>query len=163
MTAPQSQQSASTCEPSSLIELHFLGQPAPQGSKVLTKWGGMREVSAKVQPWRASVQYACAEQYKGPVITEPVAVEITFVRPRAKNHWSTAKGKEDQLLPSAPQHCTVGGDLDKLTRGLLDPLTTRCGGNVLEDDSLVVSLRVGKRYGTKNESAGASCKIRIIS
>ena len=102
MTAPQSQQSASTCEPSSLIELHFLGQPAPQGSKVLTKWGGMREVSAKVQPWRASVQYACAEQYKGPVITEPVAVEITFVRPRAKNHWSTAKGKEDQLLPSAP-------------------------------------------------------------
>ena len=138
-----------------VIRLHFLGEPAPQGSKVQTKYGGMREVSTKIQPWRASVQYACDEQYKGEVLTCPVRMEVTFVLYRAKNHWSTAKGKEDQLLPSAPEHCTVGGDIDKLARGLLDPLTTRCGGNVLEDDRQVVELSLKKRYAEKAESVGA--------
>ena len=70
-----------------VIHLKFLGEPAPQGSKVQTKWGAMREVSKKLEPWRASIQYACAEQFKGDPIAEPVAVEVTFLFPRAKSHY----------------------------------------------------------------------------
>ena len=158
MTALQSPTSANTCAPNTPIELRFLGEPAPQGSKVQTRWGGMREVSAKVQPWRASVQYACDQQYQGPVITGPVAMEVTFVLPRAKGHYGTGRNA-DKLKPSAPEHCTIGGDIDKLARGLLDPLTVRCGGNVLEDDRQIVTLRLQKRYAGRTESAGALVKV----
>ena len=76
----------------------------------------MKESSAKVAPWRAAVSYACEQQFNGEAITEPVAMEIEFILPRAKGHWSTAKGKENQLKASAPQHCTSSalGDIDKL-------------------------------------------------
>ena len=122
----------------------------------------MKEVSKKLEPWRASVQYACAKQYKGDPITGPVALDITFVMPRSKSHFSTAKGKEDRLLPSAPLHHTKTPDLDKVLRGLLDPLTVRCGGNVLKDDSQVVQLTCKKRYAEANEPSGALVSIRIL-
>ena len=145
-----------------MIELRFYGDPAPQGSKSLTRYGGMREVSKKVQPWRASVQYATDQQYKGPVLTGPVSIEIEFILHRAKSHWSRAIGKEHELLPSAPTHCTVGGDVDKLCRGLLDPLSTRCGGNILEDDRQVVELKARKRYADRREAAGAVVVIQEL-
>ena len=144
------------------VVLTFLGEPAPQGSKQMTRWGGMREVSKKIEPWRASVQYACLEQYKGPIITDPVSLVLTFRLPRPKNHWSSAKGKEDQLLPSAPMHHTTTPDIDKLIRGLLDPLTVRCGGNVLKDDSLVVQLKVHKQYANRFEPTGATATIIVL-
>ena len=147
----------------SVIRLQFHGEPAPQGSKQVTRYGGLREVSTKIEPWRASVQYACDKQYKGDPIAEPVALEVTFILPRAKSHFSTAKGKEDQLLPSAPVHHTKTPDLDKLLRGLLDPLTVKCGGNVLIDDSYVVQLNSSKRYQRDaSEPVGALCTIRIV-
>ena len=142
-----------------MIELRFRGEAAPQGSKVLSRWGGMREASKKVEPWRGVVQYQSEQQYKGPVITEAVSVEITFLIARGKGHWSKRKGKEDQLLPSAPTHHTSAPDVDKLTRGLLDPLTVRCGGCVLKDDSQVVEIVARKRYAERCESAGAMVRI----
>ena len=163
MTALQSQRSVSTCEQKSPIELRFSGEAAPQGSKTVTRWGGLREVSKKIEPWRGVVQYQSEQQYKGPVITEAVSVEITFLIARGKGHWSKAKGKEDQLLPSAPAHHTSAPDVDKLTRGLLDPLTTRCGGCVLKDDSQVVEIVARKRYAERCESAGALVRINLIS
>ena len=145
-----------------MIELRFYGEAAPQGSKVVTKWGGLKEVSKKIQPWRASVQYACDQLYQGPVLTGPVSVEVEFILPRAKSHWSTAKGKEHELKPSAPTQCTVGGDLDKLCRGLLDPLTVRCGGSILDDDRQVVVLQARKRYADRREASGALVKIEAL-
>jgi Holliday junction resolvase RusA-like endonuclease len=145
-----------------VIELRFLGEPAPQGSKVLTRFGAMREASKKIEPWRAVVQYQSEQQYKGPVIEGPVSIDVTFVFTRAKSHWSTAKGKTDQLLPSAPLHYTKTPDLDKAIRGLLDPLTTRCGGCVLKDDSSVVEIVARKRYAKRCESAGALVRIEHI-
>ena len=162
MTALQPPRSASHSAPSGWIELHFLGDPAPQGSKVQTKWGGMKEVSKKIEPWRASVQYACEKQWFYPVITEAVEMKVTFILPRAKGHWSTAKSKPGQLLPSAPVHHTIRPDSDKLLRGLLDPLTVRCGGNVLSDDSLVVRLSLEKRYAEIDEPSGALVRLRIV-
>ena len=157
-----SQKSASHSAPSGWIELHFLGDPAPQGSKVQTKWGGMKEVSKKIEPWRGSVQYACDKQYKGDPITDPVEMSITFILPRSKSHYRTAKGKEHELLPGAPRHHTKKPDSDKLLRGLLDPLTVTCGGNVLRDDSLIVRLFLEKRYAEIDEPSGALVRLRIV-
>ena len=145
----------------SVFKLHFLGDPAPQGSKVLSKWGGLREVSKKIQPWRASVQYACAEQFQGDPITEAVAMEVTFILPRAKNHYGTGRNAT-KLKGSAPAHHTKTPDLDKLLRGVLDPMTVKCGGNVLNDDSQIVKLLCSKRYASAGESSGALVSIRMV-
>jgi len=144
-----------------VIHLKFLGEPAPQGSKQITRWGGLREVSAKIHPWRASVQYASAEQYKGEPITEAVKLDVTFVLPRAKNHYGTGRNAK-KLKDSAPRNHTKTPDLDKLLRGLLDPLTVKCGGNVLVDDSCVVGLNASKRYAEANESSSALVTITIV-
>lgn len=144
-----------------VIRLKFLGEPAPQGSKTVSRWGGLREVSAKIQPWRASVQYACSEQYKGEPIAQAVELEVTFVLPRAKNHYGTGRNAT-KLKDSAPTHHTKTPDLDKLLRGILDPMTVKCGGNVLIDDSCVVALNGRKRYAEASESSGALVTIRIV-
>lgn len=157
-----------TAAKQSVFHFKFLGEPAPQGSKVQTRWGGLKEVSAKIQPWRASIQYASAEQYKGDPIAEPVALEVTFILPRAKNHYGTGRNA-NKLKDSAPRHHTKTPDLDKLLRGLLDPLTVRCGGNVLIDDSQIVELKAVKRYvnepdrtGSESERTGCLVSIRIL-
>ena len=144
-----------------VINLKFLGEPAPQGSKVQTKWGGLKEVSAKIQPWRASVQYACAEQFKGEPIAEPVVLDVTFILPRAKNHYGTGRNAT-KLKDSAPRHHTKTPDIDKLLRGVLDPMTVRCGGNVLSDDSQIVEIRCKKAYAEANECSGALVTIRVL-
>ena len=143
------------------IELRFCGSPAPQGSKTLTRWG-MKESSDRVAPWRASIQYACRDQYKGPVINDPAHVYVTFVLPRAKAHWSTKKGCEDQLKPSAPTECTIGGDTDKLCRAVLDGLSATCGGCILKDDRLVTKLVATKRYAAAGEPSGALVRVQIV-
>ena len=144
------------------IKLRILGEVASQGSKTLTRWGSMRESSKKLMPWRNSIQYACDEQYHGPLLTGPVEIDVTFLFARAKHHWSTAKGKEDQLVPSAPRHHSITPDVDKCLRALLDGLSAKCGGNVLRDDSLVVRLRCEKKYASAEESPGALVSLRII-
>ena len=150
-----------TAAKQSVFHFKFLGEPAPQGSKQITRWGGLKEVSAKIHPWRASVQYACAEQFKGDPIAEPVALEVTFILPRAKNHYGTGRNA-NKLKDSAPRHHTKTPDVDKLLRGLLDPMTVRCGGNVLSDDSVVVHLNGSKRYAEANESSGALVTIKVL-
>ena len=120
----------------------------------------MRESSSKVAPWRAAVVYACEQQYSGEPITGPVSMEIEFILPRAKNHWSTAKGKEDQLKPSAPLHCTGTPDIDKAARSTLDGCAVRSGGCLIADDSQVVSLALAKRYAERLEPTGAVIRLR---
>ena len=144
------------------IKLRILGEVASQGSKTLTRWGSMRESSKKLMPWRHSIQYACDQQYHGPLLTGPVEIDVTFLFVRPKGHWSTAKGKGDQLLPSAPRHHSTTPDVDKCLRALLDGLSAKCGGNVLRDDSLVVRLRCSKRYASAEESPGALVLLRTI-
>lgn len=121
----------------------------------------MREVSKKLQPWRASIQYACEQQYQGEPIDHAVALDVTFVFPRPKTHYGTGRNAT-KLKDSAPRHHTKTPDLDKLLRGVLDPMTVKCGGNVLMDDACVMQLKAGKRYAEHGESTGALVSIRII-
>lgn len=143
------------------IVLRVLGKPAPQGSKVQSRWGGMRESSPNVMPFRNSVIYAADQQYKGEPLTCAVHLEAEFIFIRPQSHMSKAKGREHELLPSAPIHCTSSqlGDLEKLARCLCDGLSRTCGGSVLHDDRLVVGMTLSKRYASPEEQAGALVKV----
>ena len=156
--------SASTSgQRSSTLEFWIPGVPAPQGSKIATRWGTMRESSQKVAPWRNSVMWTTENEYQLPPIIDPVCVEITFVFTRPKGHYGTGKNCE-KLKPSAPEHCTSAahGDLDKVARCTLDGLAQRSGGCVLKDDSQVIVLRCEKRYASAHESSGALVRITPI-
>ena len=102
MTALQPPRSAKHSVPSGWIELHFLGDPAPQGSKVQTKWGGMKEVSKKIEPWRASVQYACEKQWFIP--SSRSSGDEGYVCSTSSQGPLVYCEETGQLLPSAVHH-----------------------------------------------------------
>lgn len=122
--------------------LYVLGNPAPQGSKRYlgtTKLGRgiVVETSDKTKPWRADIIGAC-RQYRldNPETVFPMTgglvcrMSFNFRRPasvsRKKRPWMT-----------------VPPDLDKLVRGVLDPLQV---AGIITNDSEVCDLRAEKVY-----------------
>ncbi len=148
---------------STTLEFWIPGVAAPQGSKIATRWGTMRESSKRVGPWRNSVMWTTENEYHLPPINDPVSVEITFFFARPKSHYGTGRNCA-KLKDSAPNHCTssLHGDIDKLARCTLDGLAHRSGGCVLKDDSLVVMLQCSKQYASADESTGALVKIKNL-
>ena len=148
-------------ESSSLIEIRVYGIPAPQGSKTVSRWGGLRESSKAVGPWRTEVGYASRQAFAGPPLSVPVELHVTFYFPRPKSHYGTGRNAE-KLKASAPMHCTSSrhGDIDKLCRSTLDGLAVRSGGSVITDDSLVVELICSKQYASAEIQPGALVLIR---
>ncbi len=134
------------------------GKPAPQGSKVSTRYGGMREASQFVMPWRNQIVSACIEQKinNGKIIEQPVEIFIDFLFHRPQGHYGTGRN-EGNLKPSAPTYPTTRttGDIDKLCRCTLDGLSIPSGGILLRDDSLVVKLRAKKSFAAKGGFQGA--------
>lgn len=121
--------------------------PATQGSKRHVGHGIMRETNARLPAWRSLVAQAALDT-KLPLYNTPVSISITFRFLRAKGHYNSSG-----LSPKAPVHLTSKqkGDIDKLTRAVLDALT----GTLLHDDSQVVQLAAHKRYCTTDEKPGA--------
>lgn len=108
------------------------GAPAPQGSKRHVGHGRMIESSTAVGPWRERVALAVhAERW--PLLTGPVAVDLSFVMPRPK---STPKRRTPAAIKRP--------DLDKLERAILDALT----GIAFQDDAQVVELGASKRLAS---------------
>tara|TARA_R100001126_G_C4736129_1_gene106198 strand:+ start:76 stop:531 length:456 start_codon:yes stop_codon:yes gene_type:complete len=134
------------------------GKPAPQGSKISTRYGGMREASQLVMPWRNQIVSACIEQQinNGEIIEQPVDIYIDFLFFRPQGHYGSGRNAE-HLKPSAPPYpiTRTTGDIDKLCRSTLDGLSIPSGGILLRDDSLVVNLRAKKSFATKGGFQGA--------
>ena len=122
-------------------------EPATQGSKSLMPNGVMRETNQRLRPWRSHITDA-ALQTNYPLTTAPVSIAITFRFLRPKSHFN-----KSGLSPKAPPHLTSKhkGDIDKLSRAVLDALT----GSLLHDDSQVVQLSAHKRYTCPGELPGA--------
>lgn len=124
------------------VRLHVEGTPAPQGSKVRTRYG-MRESSKRLKPWRDLVKQAasikCDELALLGPLQPPYRVEMWFYirKPRTTRN----------PYPTAP---TIG-DLDKLVRGVLDGLTQ---GGLLEDDRFVVKHAAEKEWAAASEEPG---------
>lgn len=127
------------------------GVPAPQGSKVRTKWG-VREDNPATRPWRTAVGWEASalrasiddnEQYD-PVfpLAGPLSLWVVFFFPRPKNHYGSGRNA-NILKPSAPIFHTSKPDGDKLTRAIGDSLT----GILVRDDSQFCDVRAVKLYG----------------
>lgn len=117
------------------------GRPKPQGSKtsgVNRKTGKtfVREDNAGTKPWRKIMVEALQDDRGVPLarFESAVWVRLRFVFLRPKSH-----------APSSLPTSKALGDVDKLTRNVLDALTQ---AGVITDDKFVVRLRdVEKIYG----------------
>lgn len=135
-----------------LIEIP--GTPAPQGSKVRTRFG-MREDNPNTRPWRATVASyakeavldvaAPPELRGGALLTGPVAVALELAFPRPKSHYRTGR-HAGVVKDTAPLWHAQKPDADKLARAILDGLRD---GGVYRDDSQVCALRVLKFWAGK--------------
>ena len=109
---------------------------APQGSKTLGRYGGLREASKRVKPYRDALKVYAKEAMRGKKpLTGPVAINVTFCFVQAQSNRD--------IYPIGRNI----GDLDKLCRSTLDALT----GIVYEDDSQVSVLSAQKYYMRKDE------------
>jgi crossover junction endodeoxyribonuclease RusA len=138
-----------------VITLQVHGEPAPQGSKSVSRHGGVYEKSRKVKPWRDAIRAAALQQGARP-IAGPVEVAITFWLPRPKGHYRTGRNS-DRLRPAAPVRPATRPDLDKLTRSTLDGLASGCAYG---DDGQVVELWVSKWYAGDLHAPGAEIIIK---
>jgi hypothetical protein len=130
-----------------IFTMDVLGRPAPQGSKLISGNGAMREASAYLPAWRAAVKRACYEAYRAagiapetlPLFGGPVTVDLRF-------RLATA-------FDDAP-------DVDKLARAVLDALggSRKKGARVFDDDCRVVLLVVSKLPGPH---ATNGCRIEV--
>lgn len=123
------------------------GVPAPQGSKVRTRWG-VREDNPATRPWRNAVTWEATHAMNGaPPYTGPLELHVIFQFPRPKSHFRTGRHAAE-LKPSAPAWCATKPDTDKLLRAIGDALT----GVVAVDDSQFVKVTALKVYGTPKAS-----------
>ena len=136
----------------SALEFRVRGIPAPQGSKRAYVRNGRANLvemaGASLKAWRQDVTVAAlaaTRQGGWYVIDKPVAVHVGFYMPRPKSR------PLDVIHAKRP-------DIDKLTRAVLDALTT---ANVWEDDSLVADLKVWKRYEDEH-GPGACIAVQVI-
>lgn len=129
------------------------GTPAPKGSFNVYpgKKGGRpngRESSKRYPPWRKLIEAKARTVMDGlPLIEPPYSVGLTFYVHR----------------PKAPKYPWPGslivGDIDKLTRGVLDALK----GIVIVDDAHVVRFHEqSKRYVRPGQEPGCAISIRHV-
>lgn len=138
------------------ISIEIEGKPVTQGSK--KAWYDQKTArvmmtedrDVELTSWRREVSNAAKQGlYRGGInqpTTEPVAVSISFFFLRPINHYGSGKNSQT-LKPGAPRypHGRIG-DIDKLTRAILDSLTD---ARVWVDDAQVVSLKASKRWANR--------------
>ena len=125
-------------------QLFVPGVPAPQGSKRHVGNGVLVESSKRLRPWRATVTAAIVEAgwAHDPILAGPVHVAVQFDLPRPAYHYGT--GRNAGVLKSrAPLWHDKRGDVDKLSRAVLDALTE---AGAIRDDAQVASLSATKQY-----------------
>ena len=131
----------------SVITFEVAGTPAPQGSKIRTRYG-MRESSKRVKPWRDLVKQAASiradELCLLTPLEPPYRVDVWFYirKPRTTR----------ALWPVAP---TVG-DVDKLARAANDALTA---SGIIHDDRFITELSASKQWAGDGETPGAIIRI----
>lgn len=143
------------------LVIHVVGTPVAQGSKVANRHGGgVRDSNAKkLKPWRAEVAGIVADTIASTgwqTLDEACEVEISFFHARPQAHFGTGRNA-GVLKPSAPCWKATAPDVDKLTRAILDSLTT---AQAFRDDGRVARLVVEDRYA--DQATGARITVRPL-
>lgn len=139
------------------LSFFVCGNAAPAGSKTGGIINGhliMRPASKRTKPWMHDVAAVARSAHRGPLITGPIELCLTFVRVRPKAHYRTGR-HSDLLRASAPEWPTTKPDLTKTIRAIEDALT----GVIWRDDSQVVKQTTEKIWG---EPAGVLVRIREL-
>lgn len=139
-----------------LIEIEVAGEARPQGTLVShVRPDGKRFLrhgsSKRLESWRSDIRAAAAEAMNGrEAYRGAVKVDLRFYVPRPQGHFG-ARG----LRPSAPAYPIKRskGDIDKLTRTILDSLS----GIVIADDAQVVDARLAKRFADDRLIGASIC------
>lgn len=130
--------------------MEVAGTPAPQGSKVRTRYG-MRESSKRVKPWREAVVAAVMAQMDAEYLffplRKPYLIETYFYFEKPR---TTTAG-----FPVAP---TIG-DGDKLTRSTWDALVQ---AGLIEDDRFAVEWGGKKAWAGPTDTPGAVIRVTEI-
>lgn len=134
--------------PVSRLTLDVAGFPATKGSKVRNRYGALYEASKRLPAWDASVCAVALQVGQCLPDGEPAYVEIDFYLPRPKT-------APDRVWP----HVHSSGDVDKLTRAVLDALVN---SGVLVDDSLVVQINAAKHYAD-DRKPGALIQVAVVA
>jgi Holliday junction resolvase RusA-like endonuclease len=123
------------------LTITALGDPRPQGSKIQTRYGGMRDASKGLGVWRGTVALAAREaaQEQGwtTLAGRPVWLGLRFAM-RAPQRL----GPTMRRAPGVYWHAS-SPDLDKAVRAVCDALTM---AEVWEDDRQVASLSATAVY-----------------
>jgi len=143
-----------------LVEFEVGGEARPQGTLVsqVRADGGrfLRHGKGKrLEAWRSDIRMSATEKMNGrEAYRGAVRVDLRFYVARPKGHF----GKRG-LLPSAPAYPVKRskGDIDKLTRTMLDSLS----GIVFGDDAQVVDARLTKRFAD-GRSIGVSVRVETL-
>jgi crossover junction endodeoxyribonuclease RusA len=120
------------------------GTAAPQGSKRHVGNGVMLESSKRLRPWRQDVRFAAlARRPPDWDMTTPMRLDLVFWFARPASHYGT-KNSISYLKANAPAQPVSArlGDIDKLSRAVLDALT----GVAYLDDRQVIQLEASKGY-----------------
>ena len=141
--APTDCDTLSHCETEErMISLTVHGTPAPQGSKVRTRYG-MREASALVEPWReAIVSEVMRKGLQDTRLDCPLVFKAVFWHKRLASHYGRKNGRP-YLKESAPVYVATTPDLDKVLRSTFDGLTQ---SGLIADDKLIVIIHAQQRY-----------------
>jgi len=91
--------------------------------------------------WKNTFKVIAKQQYKGPILEEPLFVEIQIIYQRP----NSLMRKKD---PASRIFKTTKPDIDNLAKAVLDGLQD---AKIIKDDSQVVGLIVHKWYGKKIE------------
>ena len=164
--------------PAPVPSLHFtvIGTPVPKGSlkQVPVRRKGGAVVMGKngpvmntvhdnpaLEPWMQAVAGTAlaARAQAGWPVRRGVALEVhcRFFMPRNKSDFGSGRNA-GQLKGSAPRHHIKKPDVDKLVRGILDPLT----GVLYGDDGQVVAAPGRKYLCGPNDSPRAEVLVRVL-
>lgn len=144
--------------PGDSLSFFVAGCPRPQGSKRAYIRGGkpvLVESCERLKDWRSAISYHAGQVRPGTPITGDVEAVLEFYLPRPRSHFGTGKNSGAVRL-SAPQFPSghMSGDIDKLTRCVLDGIT----GVLIADDSQVVRLSARKLFA---DGAAPGVKVSI--
>lgn len=136
-----------------VAEFSVWGQPQTAGSKRAfarkRKDGGVFATvvddNPKSREWKEQVSSAAFNVVGAmPLVTGPLAVEMSFTFVRPKGHYGTGRNA-GALKGDAPRRHTGRPDVLKLARAIEDSLT----GVVYRDDSQIVEEVLRKEYGER--------------
>ena len=120
-----------TGESVTLVRFSIPGEPAPKGSKSVSRSGHLYEQSRFLPAWQKAAAGALSGE-----LAPPYRVRVTFVCERPK---------------SSKFNWPVRGDLDKYLRALGDALQS---SGVISDDKHVLRWDAVKLYGTSPRAYG---------